>query len=191
MGQCEALISVEIFHWPVLFMMRDGHQGVLMKSVKNLILFISLFLLTTGSLWGAAEIKPGKLTPADKCPVCGMFVAKYPDFVAQIVFKDGAGAFFDGVKDLMKYYFDLAKYNPSKKSGDIAGIFVMDYYNLKLIDGLAAWYVVGSDVYGPMGKELMPFQDEAAAKEFKVDHKGAAILLFKDITPELIKTLDQ
>jgi len=191
MGQCETLISVEIFHWPVLCRMRDGRQGVLMKSVKNLILWIFLFLFTTGSLWGAAEIKPGKLTPADKCPVCGMFVAKYPDFVAQIVFKDGDGEFFDGVKDLMKYYFDLVKYNPSKKSGDIAGIFVTDYYNLKLTDGLAAWYVVGSDVYGPMGKELVPFQDEDAAKEFKVDHKGASILSFKDITPELIKTLDQ
>jgi copper chaperone NosL len=172
-------------------MMRDGRKGVLMKSVKNLILFIFLFLFTTGSLGGAAEIKPGKPTPGDKCPVCGMFVAKYPDFIAQIVFTDGTGVFFDGVKDLMKYYFDLAKYNPSKKSGDITGIFVTDYYNLKLIDGLPAWYVVGSDVYGPMGKELMPFQDEAAAKEFKADHKGTAILVFKDITPELVKTLDQ
>ena len=51
--------------------------------------------------------------------------------------------------------------------------------------------MVGSDVYGPMGKELMPFQDEAAAKEFKVDHKGTAILSFQAITPALIKTLDQ
>ena len=98
-----------------------------MKSVQKLILLICLLLFSAGSLWGAAEIKPGKPTPADKCPVCGMFVAKYPDFVAQIVFKDGTCAFFDGVKDLMKYYFDLAKYNPAKKSGDIAGIFVMDY----------------------------------------------------------------
>ena len=162
-----------------------------MQSVRNLILFICLLLFTAGSLWGAAEIKPGKLTPADKCPVCGMFVAKYPDFVAQIGFKDGTCAFFDGVKDLMKYYFDLAKYNPSKSTTDIAHILVTDYYSTKLVDGFQAFYVIGSDVYGPMGKELVPCQDEAAAKEFKVDHKGAAILLFKDITPELIKTLDQ
>lgn len=172
MGQCDTLISVELFHWPVLIMRRVRRPGVLMKSVKKFIICIFLFLFTDGSLWGAAEIKAGKPTPADKCPVCGMFVAKYPDFVAQVVFKDGTSPFFDGVKDLMKFYFASAKYNPSKKSGDIAGIFVMDYYNLKLIDGLAAWYVVGSDVYGPKGKELMPFQDEAAAKEFKVDHKG-------------------
>ena len=162
-----------------------------MKSVKHLSMVFFLFLSTAVSLWAAEEIKPAKITPADKCPVCGMFVAKYPDFVDQIVFKDGTHAFFDGVKDMMKYYFDLPKYNPGKTKADIAAILVTDYYNLKLSDGLKAWYVVGSDVYGPMGKELMPFKDEAAAKEFKVDHKGTAILSFKDITPELIKTLDQ
>jgi copper chaperone NosL len=162
-----------------------------MKSLKFFIIFSFLMLGITGLLWGADELKPAKLTPGDKCPVCGMFVAKYPDFVAQMVFKDGSHAFFDGVKDMMKYYFNLPKYNPSKSRADIAHILVTDYYSMKLIDGLQAFYVIGSDVYGPMGKELMPFQDEAAAQEFKVDHKGTAILPFKDITPGIIKTLDQ
>jgi len=161
-----------------------------MQSFKFLILFSFLFLFLTGSLLGADEVKPGKLTPADKCPVCGMFVAKYPDFVDQVVFKDGTHAFFDGVKDLMKYYFGLPRYNSRKTTADIAAILVTDYYSMKLVDGFQAFYVIGSDVHGPMGKELMPFTDEAAAKEFKVDHKGTAILSFKDITPELIKTLD-
>ncbi|MDP2045367.1 MAG: nitrous oxide reductase accessory protein NosL [Deltaproteobacteria bacterium] len=162
-----------------------------MKYYRSLI-FISLWLIwAMCHLASAQDVAPAKITPADKCPVCGMFVAKYPDFVDQIVFKDGTHAFFDGVKDMMKYYFDLPKYNPGKTQADIAAILVTDYYTLKLSDGLKAWYVVGSDVYGPMGKELMPFKDEAAAKEFKVDHKGTAILSFQDITPALIKTLDQ
>ena len=138
----------------------------------------------------AGDLQPQKVSPQDKCPVCGMFVAKYPDFVAQIVFKDGSQAFFDGVKDMMKYYFDLPKYNPAKTIADIGAILVSDYYKLTTIDGHKAWYIIGSDVYGPMGKELVPFQDEAAAKEFKDDHKGQAILQFKDITPEILKPLD-
>ena len=40
-----------------------------------------------------------------------------------------------------------------------------DYYSLKLSDGLKAYYVFGSNVYGPMGKELVPFKEEAEAKE--------------------------
>jgi copper chaperone NosL len=158
------------------------HRRVLVAS------FFMMFLSYASA--AAGDLQPRKISPQDKCPVCGMFVAKYPDFVAQIVFKDGSQAFFDGVKDMMKYYFDLPKYNPAKTTADIGLIMVSDYYKLTLIDGHKAWYIIGSDVYGPMGKELIPFQDEAAAKEFKVDHKGTAILVFKDITPEVIKPLD-
>jgi len=148
------------------------------------------FLVLTASASGAEAPDPGKPKATDKCPVCGMFVAKYPDFVARLVFKDDSQAFFDGVKDLMKYYFNLATYNPAKKTEDIAAIFVTDYYTLKLIDGYKAYYVVGSDVFGPMGRELIPFVDEKAAKEFLRDHNGKALLKFSEITPALIGTLD-
>jgi len=152
------------------------------------IMIVVAFLMLTASTYGAED--PGKPTATDKCPVCGMFVAKYPDFVAHLVFKDGSQAYFDGVKDLMKYSFDLAKYNPAKKTADIAGISVTDYYTLKLIDGYKAYYVVGSDVFGPMGRELIPFAEEKGAKEFLRDHNGKSLLTFPEITPALIGTLD-
>ena len=47
-----------------------------------------------------------------------------------------------------------------------------------------------SDVFGPMGKELVPFDKEADAREFKKDHKGAAILRFKDVTEAVVKGMD-
>ncbi len=103
-----------------------------MKPVKLFITLSFLLLMITGPLWGADEIKPAKITPSDKCPVCGMFVAKYADFVDQIVFKDGTHAFFDGVKDMMKYYFDLPKYNPAKPRQILPHILVTDYYSFKL-----------------------------------------------------------
>jgi copper chaperone NosL len=160
-----------------------------MKYLK-IKLLATVFLFLTAAISLADEIKPAKPAPADKCPVCGMFVAKYPDFVARIVFKDGAYAFFDGVKDMMKYYFNLAKYNSGKQVADIASIAVTDYYTLTMIDGLTAYYVIGSDVYGPMGKELIPFKGEAEAKEFMKDHAGKSILSFKAIKPETLIGLD-
>ena len=147
-----------------------------------------IFLSVSGSL--ADEVKPATPALGDKCPVCGMFVAKYPDFLAEIVFKDGSHAFFDGVKDMMKYYFDLSKYNPAKNTAEIAAIFVNDYYNLSPTNGLKAYYVFGSDVYGPMGKELVPFKEESDAKEFMKDHAGKSIYKFNDINKHLIKILD-
>ena len=159
-----------------------------MKQIHFLLIIVIMLLTVSGAL--ADEVKPAAPTAGDKCPVCGMFVAKYPDFLAQIVFKDGSQVFFDGVKDMMKYYFDLPKYHPSKKAADIAAILVNDYYSLQLVDGLQAYYVFGSNVYGPMGKELVPFKAESDAKEFMKDHAGKSIYRFNDINSHLIKTLD-
>ncbi|MBM4275811.1 MAG: nitrous oxide reductase accessory protein NosL [Deltaproteobacteria bacterium] len=147
-------------------------------------------ILLIASLSLAAGDQPVKVAPGDKCPVCGMFVAKYPDFVAQVIFKDGSYAVFDGVKDMMKYYFNFPKYNPAKTASDISRIWVTDYYALELIDGVEAFYVIGSNVYGPMGHELIPFKDEAGAQEFLKDHQGKSQVRFNRITPEIVAGLD-
>jgi copper chaperone NosL len=152
------------------------------------IAFIIFGLMTTSV--HAEQRKPVKPLPKDKCPVCGMFVAKYPDFVSEIIFKDGSYAVFDGVKDMLKYYFAIEKYNPKKKRSDIDVIYVTDYYDLKLIDGLKTFYVIGSDVYGPMGRELIPFSSRSDAEEFRKDHKGKAVLEFNGITHDAVKGLD-
>jgi nitrous oxide reductase accessory protein NosL len=146
-------------------------------------------LVLTLSLAAAAEKAPVKPGKEDKCPVCGMFVAHYPDFMAQVVFKDGSYAFFCGVKDMMKYYFDLAQYNPAKKTADVASIMVIDYSNMKPIDGFQAYYVVGSVVFGPMGQEFFPFAAESAAREFLRENNGKEIVRFSKINPEVLKEL--
>jgi copper chaperone NosL len=139
----------------------------------------------------AGERGPVAPSPKDKCPVCGMFVARYPDWIATVLFRDGSRAFFDGAKDMFKYYFDVKRYAPSKSPSDIASFRVIDYYALTPVDGRTAYYVMGSDVFGPMGKELIPFEKESDAKEFLKDHKGKGILRFTDVTQQTIKGLDQ
>jgi copper chaperone NosL len=151
---------------------------------------IFLLLLALVPVLSASDTSPAQPGPKVKCPVCGMFVAKYPDWVASLEFADGSTVFFDGVKDMMKYYFNMAKYAPGKTAADIRAFHVTDYYRLELVDGRTAFYVVGSDIYGPMGKELIPFEKEDSAKEFMQDHKGKAVLPFERIDPALVKSLD-
>ena len=146
-------------------------------------------LLFASPLW-AGEAMPLKPGPKDKCPVCGMFGAKYPDWVAAITFADGSTVFFDGVKDMLKFYFNPGKYGSQKSAADIQTIHVTDYYRLEPIDGRRVFYVAGSDVYGPMGKELIPFEKEAEAQEFMKDHKGKAVLPFGQIDLSLVMGLD-
>jgi len=157
--------------------------------MKRLMLAAALLALLGGAVQ-AAEYRPVTATAKDRCPVCGMFVAKYPDFLAQVIYKDGAYALFDGAKDMFKYLFNPRTYAPSRQSSDIGAIYVTDYYSLLPIDGKAAWYVLDSDVLGPMGRELIPFRSEAEAKGFMADHKGKRLLRFAEVTADVLKGLD-
>ncbi|MCJ7682491.1 MAG: nitrous oxide reductase accessory protein NosL [Candidatus Aminicenantes bacterium] len=160
-------------------------------SKTNLIWVAALgaLLLIIGT--GLAETKgPVKPSKEDKCPVCGMFVYKYPDWLAEIIFKDESVVFFDGAKDLFKYYFEFKKYRPGKNKKDIAAIYVTEYYALEMIDARKAFFIMGSDVYGPMGNELIPLATEEDARTFMKDHKGKRVLRFEDITLKVIKKVD-
>lgn len=119
-----------------------------------------------------------------------MFVYKYPDWVAEILFRDGSRAVFDGAKDLFRYYFEMKGFGGKKGPDDVAAVFVTDYYSLEPIDGKAAFYVIGSDVHGPMGKELIPFASRDDAEEFLRDHGGRRIIRFAEVHAELRSLLE-
>ena len=132
-----------------------------------------------------------EITKQDRCPVCGMFVYKYPKWVAQIYFNDGSAYFYDGAKDMFKHIFNTVQYTPGKSADMMTEILVTDYYEVELIDAKSAYYVIGSDVLGPMGHELLPFKDQESAWEFLEDHKGKSILRYQEVTPEVIESLDR
>jgi len=159
------------------------------KIQKNIMSIVAVIFLIVG-IGNAETISPMQPSKEDKCPVCGMFVYKYPDWTAHIIFKDGAAVFFDGCKDLFKYYLDLKKYSPGRKIEDIAGVYVNEYYEMKTINAVNAYFVVGSDVYGPMGYELIPLASIEDAETFRNDHKGKEILRFREVTQEVIDGLD-
>ena len=151
-----------------------------MRKKMRLLLFVLLIdaALMPGVVWATEFIAP---TPKDKCPVCGMFVAKYQDWVAEIVFRDGSYVVFDGCKDMFKYYFNMAKYTKKKSRDDIAGIFVTEYYTLKIHKAQDVLFIVGSDVLGPMGHELIPVKGEDEAKIFMIGHGGDKVFRFGEI----------
>jgi len=122
-----------------------------------------------------------------KCSVCGMFVYKYPKWSTKMVIS-GKDYYFDGVKDMMKYYiFDgNFKYDRAK----IEKMLVSDYYTLEPIPAKDAFYVYNSNVFGPMGREFISFKDKKSADTFMKDHNGEKILKFSEITDSLIMNLD-
>lgn len=68
-------------------------------------------------------------------------------------------------------------------------VFVTDYYGQTLIDGRTAYYVIGSDVIGPMGHDLIPLASQQAADDFMKEHKGQQVVTFREVSAETIQQL--
>jgi copper chaperone NosL len=154
-----------------------------------------LVILSFLTLWAAfAVAREGVVVPKpgakDLCPVCGMLVSKYPNWIAVVRYRDGHAHFFDGSKDMFKYLHDYARYAQGHRREDIEGIYVTDFYSLGKMDARKAFYVIGSDVLGPMGHEFVPLETRADAEEFLKDHKGKQILTFEQVGADTVERVD-
>ena len=148
-----------------------------------------LFLfISTGGVAADGNQPGDQVDDRTRCPVCGMFVAKYVQWLTQLVMSNGNTESFDGVKDMMAYYFSPGQFGgPADLNG--SKIYVKDYYSQNWINGRKAFYVIGSDVYGPMGHELIPFEHRDGAENFLKDHHGRQIIAFAEISAEMVEAL--
>ena len=157
------------------------------KFLNLCLLILAMFVSQSVFSEPVAVPKPA---PTDTCPVCGMFVSKYPEWVATVQYKDGHAHHFDGAKDMFKYLLDMPKWAPGHQAEEIKIIAVTEYYSMETIKARDAFYVIGSDVYGPMGHELIPLASMEDAKEFMQDHKGVKIMRFDEVKMSLLLNLD-
>jgi len=163
-------------------------KKIQLRSLQQITILIGIALAFQLFPDPAAGSPKEKIEADTRCPVCGMFVAKYPDWNTQIHHIDGTILVFDGTKDMMVYYLNPEKFGPHSRDS-IKEIWVKDYYTLEWIDGRSAFFVIGSDTYGPMGHELIPFSSSEAAKSFLKDHHGKQILTFDEITESIVESL--
>jgi nitrous oxide reductase accessory protein NosL len=138
----------------------------------------------------AADPQPPKPRPKEGCGVCGMYVTSDPLWTASLEWKDGSAVFFDGPKDLFKYLFRLEKYAKGRQRGDVARIWVTERSTNQSAVADTLFFVLGSRERGPMGDDLVPLRDRAAAEAFQKKRGGEKILTLEQITPEVIAGLE-
>ena len=157
-----------------------------MKGMHFAMILLGLTLVV---VWNgpASGTLPAPVEADQRCPVCGMMVAKYPEWIAQIELADGTVLMFDGPKDMFAYYFAPEDYGGGEAT--VTAVAVRDYYKQQWLDGMAALYVVGSDVLGPMGHEFVPFASREAAENFLKDHHGKRILSFEQVDLNLVQSM--
>lgn len=144
----------------------------LAKSLFLVAVFSSAILAVTVQPSRAGSNGPFEIVTELSCGKCGMFPAKYPKTQAQIIFSDGLMTPFDCSKCMFGFIFTLAHFDPKHSVNDIAHVWVRDFDSSEWIDAKTAFFVAGSDVPGPMGKDLFPFAQESAASGFQKKHGG-------------------
>ena len=119
-----------------------------------------------------------------RCANCGMFTDKHPNWEQKVISEDKGTMYFDGARCMFKILLDS-----TTAPKNIKDVLVKDYYTLEYINGRNAFYVIGSDVLGPMGNELIPFKSKESAEEFLTDHSGENIVMFNEVDMALIMKL--
>ncbi|MDZ7752852.1 MAG: copper chaperone PCu(A)C [Gammaproteobacteria bacterium] len=143
-------------------------------SLKHLLLLMVLACVTPGAAAATVDIPPPG--PEARCPVCGMYPARFPDWVAAVRFEDDQVHYFDGPRDLFKFLNDVPRYATDRVREDVDVVAVTEHFGGRLIDAREAWFVVGSDLMGPMGHEAVAVATENAARLFMAKHGGVAVL---------------
>ena len=131
--------------------------------------------------------------PADaRCPVCGMFPARTPEWAAQLIFANGDAHFFDSPLSLFMYLQDLRRYSPARQREDVATIYVTDSTapgGGTWTAAESAWYVHGSSARGPMRAGNLPaFAHQGTAQAF-ADQRGGQVLAFVQVDATVVQRL--
>lgn len=121
-----------------------------------------------------------KLDLGTACPVCNMKLEDSKLGPAAVVFQDGKVVGFDSAGDMFRYVLAPVKYSIS--TGNIKSVFVTDHGTKKFIDAKQAFFVIGSDVQGSMGSDVVPFSKKEDAEKFSSEHKGKRVAAYAEVT---------
>lgn len=131
------------------------------------------------------RLKTGKIAEPvdnrDRCPICEMFPARYALHRAQMRTGSAPPLHFCSTQCLFIY---LSRMPAANK--DAAMIWVTDTPSGAWISALTAFYVVGSEKFGPMGVEAFPFAERAAATAFVAQAGKGRVLGFEAVSPGVI-----
>ena len=133
-------------------------------SVKQLLCLLVLF---------ACSASEGEV---QRCAQCGMRVDVAPRWMSGYDERQ-----FDTPKCLFRW--------AESQGADLNEAWVLDYYEGERLEVGRAHFVVGSDVLGPMGDDLVPMPDAIRAELFVRDH-GGRIVRVRQIDAALLQSLD-
>ena len=148
--------------------------------------FLTLGLAPTVT---AADLSPQYVQRSTRCPVCGMYPYRTPQWMAQIVFNDQTASTFDSPVDMFRFLNNMIVFDKQHKLADVGAIWVADYGTKAWVDAKKAFYVIGSKALGPMNDPNLPAFATREAADAHIKAQGGKLLQFGEVTREVIKSL--
>lgn len=112
-----------------------------------------------------------------RCKHCGMKIDPASQWRTELVGEDGKVTPFDAPRCALQSWRSGA--SPAKS------IRVQEYYDRQTRDGADVRFIVGGDVIGPMGPDLVPV-DPARASKFIQDHAADRALKLDEVTTQVL-----
>jgi nitrous oxide reductase accessory protein NosL len=154
------------------------------------IVFALLFACPSASAESTHRLPPAErpidsagnmhIAPTDRCPVCGMKVAKYPRFAAAIQLKDRTTYYFCSNRCMLRTWLKPDVFLAIAPT-ELAIPVIQEYFSGQHLDARQVIWVSGSDVIGPMGPALVPLQDDASLSAFRQRHGSKIIFRLTDL----------
>jgi copper chaperone NosL len=157
---------------------------------KYYLLLVTILLILATGCSGAGPRKAFKIGVHKECPLCGMIPARYPEFHCQVVLKNGEYVAFDSAAGLMTYLLFPDK--TGIEPGEVSEIYFKDYITETWISADQTFFVVGSEIMGPMGIEFLAVDNEENAQALKKQEKGELIIRYQQIDRQfMLKAAEQ
>lgn len=123
-----------------------------------------------------------------RCAMCGMDLSPRPSWVGEVELPDGSLRFGCSVRCTLGMSMHAPEFL-GVESGALKRVEVPDYLHPgAMLPANEAWFVVDSDVRGPMGAELVPVASEADARVV-VQRHGGRVVRRADVTTALLQNL--
>ncbi len=180
-GTLFLIAAVVAWFWP-----QSGGNGVGFDPMDDFCIIAPATPYDPASGLALDEPRP---IPADaRCPVCGMFPARYPRWAGQVIFNDGATHFFDSPVNLLVFLRDVERYS-NYTAEDVIASYTNDVASDTWTPVETAYFVHGSDALGPMREGNLPsFAEREAAQAF-ADARGGKVLAHREVDTTLLDTL--
>ncbi len=153
---------------------RRGFLGALSRTALGFGVFAA------AACAGGEDEASAQRATTGRCALCGMRVTRGSAFASGAVEANGQEVLFDSVKCMFRW---LGQHTDARDP------WTTEHLSRSEHPARDLFYVMGSDIDGPMGADLVPVDTREHAEQIRTSHHGTQILAFSEVTSDVLDEL--